>query len=205
VIFSHNFFDNFLKLNDIKTQSDHKTGGLPSNFWCDVAEALNGACKDDKNRALNIVISVEDPHYEELLDLDLIDYDLLMASVIIKKFNMLMKVRKVMQKNMTTSGKHDKKPYNFVDVAMKKAGSTALTKIGCYYIFALCQANPEVDVCFADTMEENLMGNTNSKPDSLETLTESSGGTGGNEGSNKKRAYAVCYSGYVYCGSYYCW
>jgi hypothetical protein len=88
---------------------------------------------------------------------------------------------------------HDNKPYDFVDLAMKKAGSTGLTKIGCYYFFALCQANPEVDVCFANTMEENLIGNTN-----LETLTESSGGTGGNQqGSNKKRAYAARNSGYA--------
>jgi hypothetical protein len=128
--------------------------------------------------------------------LDLTDYDILTALVIRKKFNMLMKVRKVMQKNMTISGEHDNKPYNFVEVAMKKAGSSGLTKIGCYYFFALCQANPEVDVRFADTMEENLMGNTNSQLDSLETLTESSGGSGGTAtgdtgGSNKKRAYAA--------------
>jgi hypothetical protein len=50
---------------------------------------------------------------------------------------------------------------------MKKAGSTGLTKIGRYYFLALCQANQEVDVCFAGTMEENLMGNTNSQLDSL--------------------------------------
>jgi len=195
VIFGHNFFEDFLKLNDIKTRSDHETGGLPSDFWADVAEALNGACEDDDS-AETIVLSEEDPHYEELLDLDLTDYDILTASVIRKKFNMLMKVRKVMQKNMTISGEHDNKPYNFVEVAMKKAGSSGLTKIGCYYFFALCQANPEVDVRFADTMEENLMGNTNSQLDSLETLTESSGGSGGTAtgdtgGSNKKRAYAA--------------
>jgi hypothetical protein len=98
-IFSHNFFDNFLKLNHTKTRSNHETGGLPSNFWCDVAEALNGACEDDNtNSALNIVLSVENPHYDELLDLDLTDYDLLTALVNTKKFNMLMKVRKVVQK-----------------------------------------------------------------------------------------------------------
>jgi hypothetical protein len=80
-------------------------------------------------------------------------------------------------------------------VAIKKAGSTGLTKIGCSYFLASCQANPEADVCFADTMEENLMGNTNSQLDRLETLlTESSGGTGGTggtAGSNKKRVYAA--------------
>jgi hypothetical protein len=56
-------------------------------------------------------------------------------------------------------------------------------------LFALCQANPEVDVCFADTMEENLMGNTNSQLDSLEMLGTGTGDTGG---SNKKRL--CCYS-----------
>ena len=63
-------FELFLKSNDIKTRSNHETGGLPSRFWADVAEALNGNSEDD-NSASNIVISLEDPHYNELMDLDL--------------------------------------------------------------------------------------------------------------------------------------
>jgi hypothetical protein len=60
VIFGHFFFEDFLKLNDIKTRSNHETGGLPSDFWADVAEALNDACEDNDS-AETIVLSVEDP------------------------------------------------------------------------------------------------------------------------------------------------
>ena len=78
VLFGHNFFDSLIKLNDIKTCTDHETGGLPSHFWNDVADALNVSEDDDHNNscATNIVIiSPEDAHYEELMDLDLDDYD----------------------------------------------------------------------------------------------------------------------------------
>jgi hypothetical protein len=35
------FHQPLLKLNDIKTQTDHETGGMPNDFWSDVADALN--------------------------------------------------------------------------------------------------------------------------------------------------------------------
>jgi hypothetical protein len=188
VVFSHNFFESFLKLNDIKTRSDHETGGLPSDFWADVAEALNGDAEDDDS-ATNIVISLEDPHYDELMDLDLDDFDITTSSVLRKKFNLLLKVRKVMKQNMTLSGEHDNDPYNFVDVAMKKVGGTGLTKTGCYYFFQRCATREHeeaIDDIFGDTMDEILMGNTNSPLDSSVSNSDSGGG-----GSDKKRAYAA--------------
>jgi hypothetical protein len=69
------------------------------------------------------------------MDLDLDNFDITTSSVLRKKFNLLLKVRKVMKQNMTTSGEHNNNPYNFVDVAMKKVGGTGLTKTGCYYFF----------------------------------------------------------------------
>jgi hypothetical protein len=67
-----------------------------------------------------------------------------------------MKMKRILDKNMTTSGEHNNEPYNFVDVAIQKAGGSGLTKIACYYFIALCKANPEVNVRFTDTMEEGL-------------------------------------------------
>jgi hypothetical protein len=182
VIFSHNFLDSLLALNDIKNRIDHETGGLPNDFWSDVAEAVNGASEDDDS-PLRIVISDEDIHRDEIITMDLEDFDMMSSDAIRKKFNMLMKVRKEMKKNMTISGEHDHDAYNFVDVAMKNARSTGLTKIGCYYFFLRCEANPEVDVRFADRMEEVFMGNT-------DTPLQIADGTS-NGSSDKKKAYSA--------------
>jgi hypothetical protein len=41
-----------------------------------------------------------------------------------------------------------------------------------YYFHALCDANPDIDVNFADKMDDALMGNTNQPLDSLETWSD---------------------------------
>ena len=43
IIFSHEFLESFLALNDIKTHVDYETHDLPKHFWDDVAEAMNGS------------------------------------------------------------------------------------------------------------------------------------------------------------------
>jgi len=196
VLFGHDFFDSLIKLNDIKTRTDHETGGLPSHFWNDVADALNvSEDDDDDNCATIIVISPEDAHYEELMDLDLDDYDATTGAAARKKFNLLMKVLKVMKRNMTISGEHDNDPYNFVDVAMKKVGGSAtagLTTIGCYYFYKRCASKEHegLNDAFVNTMDEALMGNTNSPLVDYSGNSPESGvkeeGT-----SSKKRAYAA--------------
>ena len=111
VIFSHNFYEAFLKLNDImKGIKEHKTGGLPSDFFWgggDVTEVLNGD-SDDNPSPLQTVVSPGSPHHDELVELDLHKFDNMTVSVVRKKFNLvLLKVRKVMlQESMHTSGKH---------------------------------------------------------------------------------------------------
>jgi hypothetical protein len=96
-----------------------------------------------------------------------------------------MKVRKVMQQNMTVSGEHDSDPYNFVEVAMKKVGKSGLTLLGCYYFLKLCDKNPEVDVSHSIQMDDTLKGNTdddhNTPDGSLKNKNEN----------QKKRAYAA--------------
>ena len=161
VIFGHDFLDDLLALNDGKNRVDHETGGMPSDFWTGVTEALNCASDDDAT-ASTVILSEEDPHYEEVMELDFNDYDLMTSAVVRKKFNLLMKIRKIIRKNMTLSGEHDNDAFNFVELAMKKAGScTGVSVLGVYYFHALCDANPDIDVNFADKMDDALMGNTN--------------------------------------------
>lgn len=192
IIFSNNFLEPFLALNDIKKRIDHEVGMLPNEFWNEVAEAMNGALEDD-NSPLDLVISEEDPHYGDLLLLDLDEYDLMTSEVMRKKFNMLLKVRRVMIKDMTTSGEHGNDPYNFVDVAMKKAGGTGLTTLGCYYFFLRCSATPAIDVSFAVAMEPALMGSTRELPvedlDMSLTRPSTPSTIGSTMSAQKKRAF----------------
>ena len=192
VIFSSNFVNSLLKLNDIKTRTDHESGGLPSDFWAEVADVLNGASEDDDS-AQQIVLSLEDPYYDEIFLIDLDEFDNMTSAAIRKKFNMLMKVRRVMKRNMTTSGEHDNNPYNFVETAMKKAGSTGLTIIGCYYFFVRCEATDGVDSSFSDTMDPTLMGSTADSALDVDSsvLTSSISTSGGGMMVDKKRAYAA--------------
>jgi hypothetical protein len=183
IIFSHEFLDSFLALNDIKTRADHERRNLPKDFWIDVAEAMNGS-EDDDDIALGIIIPPEDSHFEEINSLELWDFDIMTADAIKKKVVLLMKVRKVMQQNMTVSGEHDSDPYNFVEVAMKKIGKSGLTLLGCYYFFKLCDKNPEVDVSHSIQMDDILKGNTdddNNIDGSLKNKNDN----------QKKRAYAA--------------
>lgn len=185
VLFHHNFFDSFLALNDIKNRLEHETGGLPKNFWCDVADAYNGASEDDDS-ALQVIIPEEDPHYNEISLMNLEEFDIMTSNCIRKKFNALMKVRKVMKKNMTQSGEHDNDAYNFVDNAIKTVGISGLSNIGCYYFYQRCGMHPEVDASFADTMDDYLKGNTDSPLSSLGSVASTN-----NAGTEKKRAYAA--------------
>jgi hypothetical protein len=190
IIFSSNFYENFIKLNDIKNHEDHEAKLLPEDFWNDVAEAMNGDAADDDS-ALKTVMSPLDPHWEELNDLDLNEFDQTTSDALRKKFNLLLKVRKVMTVNMTASGEHDSDPYNFVELAMKTAKATStLTQIGCYYFFQRCaEKNQDIDDTFGDTMDESLKGNTTA------SLSPSPLGdsvvTRNNNDSDKKRAYTA--------------
>jgi hypothetical protein len=159
IVFSHEFLDSFLKLNDTKTRADHESGEIPKAFWKEVAEAMN-ASSDDDGTALQVVIAEDDNHYEEIMSIELQQFDTMSDSAIRKKVQSLFKVRKEIKKNMSQSGEHDNDPYNFVDVAMKKVRGPGLTKLGCYYFFKRCDQNPEVDTTFAEGMDENLKGNT---------------------------------------------
>ena len=182
MIFSHEFLDSFLSLNDAKGRANHETGDMPKNFWQDVSEAMNGS-DDDDNTALQCVIEDDDVHSAEIKLVDLTDFDIMTSAAIKKKINHLLKVRKEIQKNMTLGGEHDSNPYNFVEIAMKNVGKNGLSALGCYYFFKRCDNNPKVDVHFSQEMDDALKGNT----DDIEPLgVKETVST-----SEKKRAYAA--------------
>ena len=79
IVFDCDFSDRFFS----QARIDHETGGMPSNFWEDISDAMNGAGEDDGS-ALTIVINEDDPHAEEIHDVDLQKFDL-MTSDAIKK------------------------------------------------------------------------------------------------------------------------
>jgi hypothetical protein len=85
VLFSHEFFDSFITLNDNKTRVDHETHDLPKDsFWEDITtEAMNGL-DDDNVTPLLIVLLPDDSHYDEVEALNLRIYDI-MTSAAIKK------------------------------------------------------------------------------------------------------------------------
>jgi hypothetical protein len=83
IIFSHEFFESFLTLNDNKTRADHETHDLPKNFWDNVAKSMNGS-NDEDPTPLDIVLLPDDNHYDKVEALNLRVYDL-MTSPAIKK------------------------------------------------------------------------------------------------------------------------
>jgi hypothetical protein len=173
VVFSHEFFESFMELNDIKTRADHELHEMPKNFWENVADTVN-ATDDNDTTALLVVLPVEDMHYEEIAVLDLKQYDIITADSVKKKVMVLLKIRKLIQENMTLSGEHDSDPFNFVEVAMRKLGKSGLTLLGCYYFFKLCDANPEVDVRYSVQMDAFLRGNTDNDLSSDQKSSEAS-------------------------------
>jgi hypothetical protein len=80
----------FCSLNDIKNRVDHGTGRLPRYFWTNVAEVVNGASEDDDS-PLQLVMSEDDIHRNEIMSMDLAECDVMTATVIRKKVYMLLK------------------------------------------------------------------------------------------------------------------
>jgi hypothetical protein len=163
IIFSHEFVDRFLALNDAKSRVDHETGGMRSNFWEDVMDAMNGSDDDDSSAVL-LVLDDDDPHGDDITQIDIQQFDLMTVDAIKKKVYKLLKMRAVVQKNMTVSGEHDSDPFNFVECAMRRVGKAGLGHIGCYYFLIRCNAFPEIDVRFSQTLDTSVGGNTDNGP-----------------------------------------
>jgi hypothetical protein len=99
-------------------------------------------------------------HYEEVELLNLLEYDIMTDVAIKKKIMSLFKVQKIIQENMTLSSEHNSGVFNFVEVAMKKAGTGGFTLLGYYYFLKICDLHPEVDVAYLVTLDDVIRGKT---------------------------------------------
>ena len=192
------FWESFRKLKD------HQTGETFTTFWRDVADAVNGSNNHDDNNdndnsatALQVILAEDDPHYDKIQSINLQHFDVMTDTVIRKKVLRLVKVRKEIQNMLSSlqSGEpHDRRnnhnhnhkdPYNYVHVAMKKVGGSALTPLGCYYFYKLCDQNPQVDATFAQGIDAMLKGPTDATTTTIPSKSNEPGMK------DKKRAYAA--------------
>jgi hypothetical protein len=160
VIFSNEFLDDFISLNDKKTRNDFEAKKLPAAFWKEVTTTVN-CCVEDDSCAVTTVIDKEDLHYDEINEINLCLYDNFNEVTLKKTVKLLFKIRKEIQNMMTTSGEHCNDHYEFCDAAIKRvSGSKNITKIGLYYFHLRCNQHKEVDGMFSLEMDNSIRGNT---------------------------------------------
>ena len=107
--------------------------------------------------------SATDPHLQELLEdeeINLLEVSQFDTEAFRKKITDLFHVRRIMIENMTTSGKHDSDPWNFVEAAMNKAKKSGLTKLSVYYFYVRCNEHPNLDSQFQPFLDSILRGDT---------------------------------------------
>ena len=166
VIFSDQFIEELKKVNDKKSQADHKPGNTQKHFWIWVAMAYNNRQDDDvvdegsmehtavatpednesttEDEFATLIVSYEDPVLADLdinEEVDLAQFEKMETNAFRKKCLVLFNVQSIMKENMTKSGTHDSEPYNFVEVAMRSF--TGLTPISVFYFFKRCDEHPE--------------------------------------------------------------
>jgi hypothetical protein len=160
VIFSSEYFDDFIKLNDRKSRDDFEAKKIPGNFWKEVTTSVN-CCVEDDSCAVTTIMDKGDDHYDELDEINLCLYDNMDVNTVKKTVKLLLKIRKTIQQMMTTSGEHSNDHYTFIDQAFKRVGGCKnITKIGMYYFHLRCNQHKEVDESFSLDMDECLLGNT---------------------------------------------
>lgn len=179
VVFSSQFLDDFLKVNDRKNRQDHESSNMYKDFWIRATIAHNSFSetpmdssaddcsfdtveKDDNDAEkefCTLVIPDGDIHLSQLVedtDLNLRNVDQYNTEAFRKKIMNLFKIRQIMIKNMTESGTHDNDPWNFVEVAMKNF--SGMTKVSVYYFFMRCENTDGVDAHFQPFLDQSLKG-----------------------------------------------
>lgn len=179
VVFSSEYFDDFLKVNDRKSRADHEGQTTNKLFWVNACATYNTIREVDNLPSLGISgLSDSEASFCDALDemvllvypttdihlcdlpkdqsINLLMVDSFETEAFRKKILLLFKVRRAMKENMTASGTHDSDPWNFVEVAMKD--TTGLTKIAMYYFYMRCEENPAIDASFEPFLDANLKG-----------------------------------------------
>jgi hypothetical protein len=93
VIFSNPFYEDFIKLNDIKTRVDHEAKRMPSSFWNEVSNTVN-CCAEDDSCAITIVMDPNDLRFPELNTIDLSTYENMDHLVCKKMLNCYLKLER---------------------------------------------------------------------------------------------------------------
>jgi hypothetical protein len=168
VVFSSEFFDDFAKVNDRKTRADHEGDTTNKAFWVRAATAYNTINTGDELDSLSsdddfckIVYDIDDCHLYDLdhnSEVNLQQVDPFTTEAFKKKILSLFKVRMSMKRNMMKSGEHGNDPWDFIQTAMKDF--SGLTKIGVYYFYTRCEANPSIDGSFQPFLDLSLKGST---------------------------------------------
>jgi hypothetical protein len=179
VVFSSQFIDDFLMVNDRKNRQDHESSNMYKDFWIRATIAHNSFSetpmdtsvddssldtveKDDNDAEkefCTLVIPDGDIHLSQLvddIDLNLRNVDQYKTEAFRKKIMNLFKIRQIMIKNMTESGTHDNDLWNFVEVAMKDF--SGMTKISVYYFFMRCENTDGIDAHFQPFLDQSLKG-----------------------------------------------
>jgi hypothetical protein len=129
---------------------------------------------DDYDMFSSIVNSNDDDYIKELAANKVIDLRKVMQydpAAFKKKITNLCKIRKLMVDNMTTSGTHDNKPWNFVEAAMQQY--PGYTKISVYYFFTWYEYNLGIEAQFVAFLDDSIKGDTTTlcSPDSEQQLS----------------------------------
>jgi hypothetical protein len=107
VIFSNEFYEDFIKLYDIKKRVDYESKTMPSSFWNEVSNSVN-SCSEDDNSFVKLIMDSTDIYYEDLDMIDFTMYDNMDTTTCKKNIKLLFKIRKEIQEMIT----------NLVNIAM---------------------------------------------------------------------------------------
>jgi hypothetical protein len=159
--------------NATATTNDNPTSNGNNN------DSDNKSAKDDADRNncgecfLLILNDDDDLHIHSLLETDrfinLMEVNQFDTKAFWKKIYDLFKICCILQENMTVSGTHDNKSWNFVESAMATSGlGCGFTKIAVYYFYKQCEACDGINAVFQLFLDPAILGNTTCLDDSSE-------------------------------------
>jgi hypothetical protein len=164
VVFSEDFFESIVTMNDRKLRPELDAGGAGGNRsrWAELTESYNDSLNNDSYGSYAFI---EDPHVEEFVSTyDLCTFRQLDSEKAGVWFKEIVKDYTKAMKNYTVSGTHQPDFYGFVD-----------NKPQTYYYRLYILANPECHKAFSLLLDDSIFSES----------TDSNGG-GANSNGGKK-------------------
>jgi hypothetical protein len=177
VLFHQDFRDHFLKINNIKTRTDHEglegAGWLPKEFWSRVADVITYSEPDGEDSIetqLRTVWMPMDDSKQEIFDhLTSLFYGdetielngsttNYRADWFKKKHGELDRVRKKIDFYLHKSGNGDPDPWSKVDLALAEAPGIRKPEAYYYYVRAN-EFKIEIEKAFGSSLDNSLRGN----------------------------------------------